>query len=141
MSVKRYDVMSYSLDVDGNSGPFVKYEDYAALESRYAALVSSDAKVFAYFFWPKGDRSQGFIVNTDEDPAHAAGKVDAQGLQWVSEPLYTAPPVSLHISDEIIRRIVFNLIYLAADEKLRSDDDSFFALVRQGVNEVRRLLS
>lgn len=36
MSVKRYDVMSYSLDVDGNSGPFVKYEDYAALEQKLA---------------------------------------------------------------------------------------------------------
>ena len=40
MSVKRYDVMSYSLDVDGNSGPFVKYEDYAALEARCAALAA-----------------------------------------------------------------------------------------------------
>lgn len=36
MSVKRYDVMSYSLDVDGNSGPFVKYDDYAALERKLA---------------------------------------------------------------------------------------------------------
>ena len=36
MSVKRYDVMSYSLDVDGNSGPFVKYEDYAALDQKLA---------------------------------------------------------------------------------------------------------
>jgi hypothetical protein len=33
MSVKRYDVMSYSLE---NSGPFVKYEDYAALEQKLA---------------------------------------------------------------------------------------------------------
>lgn len=40
MSVKRYNVMSYSLDVDGNSGPFVKYEDYAALEAKHAALAS-----------------------------------------------------------------------------------------------------
>ena len=40
MSVKRYDVMSYSLDVDGNTGPFVKYEDYAALEARCAALAA-----------------------------------------------------------------------------------------------------
>ncbi|SEP40321.1 hypothetical protein SAMN03159286_0172 [Enterobacter sp. NFIX58] len=36
MRVNRYDVMSYSLDVDGNSGPFVKYEDYAALEQKLA---------------------------------------------------------------------------------------------------------
>ena len=36
MSVKRYDVMSYSLDADGNSGPFVKYEDYAVLELKLA---------------------------------------------------------------------------------------------------------
>ncbi|EMC7916105.1 hypothetical protein VLI49_001633 [Enterobacter kobei] len=43
MSVKRYDVMSYSLDVDGNSGPFVKYEDYAALEARCAALAAENA--------------------------------------------------------------------------------------------------
>ncbi|WP_217639542.1 hypothetical protein [Enterobacter sp. NFIX58] len=34
--MNRYDVMSYSLDVDGNSGPFVKYEDYAALEQKLA---------------------------------------------------------------------------------------------------------
>ncbi len=40
MSVKRYDVMSYSLDADGNSGPFVKYDDYAALEARCAALAA-----------------------------------------------------------------------------------------------------
>ncbi|WP_254797845.1 hypothetical protein [Enterobacter sp. JMULE2] len=40
MSVKRYDVMSYSLDVDGNSGPFVKHEEYAALEARCAALAA-----------------------------------------------------------------------------------------------------
>ncbi|HEM8686452.1 TPA: hypothetical protein U2Q49_000812 [Citrobacter koseri] len=43
MSVKRYDVMSYSLDVDGNLGPFVKYEDYAALEARCAALAAENA--------------------------------------------------------------------------------------------------
>lgn len=43
MSVKRYDVMCFSLDVDGNSGPFVKYEDYAALEARYAALAAENA--------------------------------------------------------------------------------------------------
>ena len=42
MSVKRYDVMSYSLDVDGNSGPFVKYDDYAALEARCAALAAEN---------------------------------------------------------------------------------------------------
>lgn len=40
MSVKRYDVMSYSLDADGNTGPFVKYEDYAELESRCAVLAA-----------------------------------------------------------------------------------------------------
>ena len=40
MSVKRYDVMSYSLDVDGNSGPFVKHEDYSALEARCAELAA-----------------------------------------------------------------------------------------------------
>ncbi|MEG5949729.1 hypothetical protein V5031_23950 [Enterobacter kobei] len=43
MSVKRYDVMSYSLDADGNSGPFVKYDDYAALEARCAALAAENA--------------------------------------------------------------------------------------------------
>lgn len=43
MSVNRYDVMSYSLDVDGNSGPFVKHEDYAALEARCAALAVENA--------------------------------------------------------------------------------------------------
>ncbi|MCW4704090.1 hypothetical protein [Enterobacter kobei] len=43
MSVKRYDVMSYSLDVDGNSGPFVKHEDYSALEARCAALAAENA--------------------------------------------------------------------------------------------------
>lgn len=43
MSVKRYNVMSYSLDVDGNSGPFVKYTDYAALETRCAALAEENA--------------------------------------------------------------------------------------------------
>lgn len=43
MSVKRYDVMSYSLDADGNTGPFVKYEDYAALEARCAALAAENA--------------------------------------------------------------------------------------------------
>lgn len=43
MRVKRYDVMSYSLDVGGNSGPFVKYEDYAALEARCAVLAAENA--------------------------------------------------------------------------------------------------
>lgn len=47
MSVKRYDVMSYSLDVDGNSGPFVKYDDYAVLEARCAALAAELSAVEA----------------------------------------------------------------------------------------------
>ncbi|MHA0506726.1 hypothetical protein [Enterobacter sp. HNGD-822] len=45
MSVNRYDVMSYILDVDGNSGPFVKYEDYDALEARCAALAAKGMEV------------------------------------------------------------------------------------------------
>ncbi|WP_270490534.1 hypothetical protein [Enterobacter ludwigii] len=45
------------------------------------------------------------------------------------------------VADELIRRIVFNLVYLAADEKLRSDEDSLFALVRQGIDVVRRELA
>ncbi|HHA2064377.1 hypothetical protein [Enterobacter cloacae complex sp. 310G5] len=48
MSVKRYDVMSYSLDADGNSGPFVKYDDYAALEARCAALAAENAGLNAF---------------------------------------------------------------------------------------------
>lgn len=45
------------------------------------------------------------------------------------------------IPDELIRRIAFNLVYLAADEKLRSDEDSLFDLVRCGIDEVRRELA
>ncbi|MGR5938151.1 hypothetical protein [Enterobacter ludwigii] len=45
------------------------------------------------------------------------------------------------ITDELIRRIAFNLVYLAADEKLRSDDDSLFALVRRGIDVVRKELA
>lgn len=45
------------------------------------------------------------------------------------------------IPDDLIRRIAFSLVYLAADEKLRSDEDSLFALVRQGIDVVRRELA
>lgn len=45
------------------------------------------------------------------------------------------------ITDDLIRRIAFSLVYLAADEKLRSDEDSLFALVRQGIDVVRRELA
>ncbi|MFP2231397.1 hypothetical protein ACLEZA_17855 [Enterobacter ludwigii] len=44
------------------------------------------------------------------------------------------------VPDELIRRIAFNLVYLSADEKLRSDDDSLFSLVRCGMDEFRREL-
>lgn len=37
MSVKRF---GYGCEFDGNSGPFVTYEDYAALEARCAALAA-----------------------------------------------------------------------------------------------------
>ncbi|EEW1799900.1 hypothetical protein MVR16_001671 [Escherichia coli] len=40
MSVKRF---GYGCEFDGNSGPFVKYEDYAALEARCAALAAENA--------------------------------------------------------------------------------------------------
>ncbi|WIF61381.1 hypothetical protein QN095_17550 [Enterobacter cloacae] len=45
------------------------------------------------------------------------------------------------IPDELIRRIAFSLVYLASDEKVRSDQDALNALVRAGVNEVRKELS
>lgn len=45
------------------------------------------------------------------------------------------------ITDELIRRIAFSLVYLASDEKVRSDQDALNALVRAGVNEVRKELS
>ncbi|HDR2537626.1 TPA: hypothetical protein QCI11_002955 [Enterobacter ludwigii] len=45
------------------------------------------------------------------------------------------------IPDDLIRRIAFSLVYLAADEKLRSDEGSLFALVRQGIDVVRRELA
>jgi hypothetical protein len=45
------------------------------------------------------------------------------------------------LPDELIRRIAFSLVYLAADEKLRSDDDSLFALVRRGMDVVRKELA
>lgn len=45
------------------------------------------------------------------------------------------------IPDELIRRIAFNLVYLASDEMVRSDQDALNALVRAGVNEVRKELS
>ncbi|MFG6089905.1 hypothetical protein [Enterobacter soli] len=45
------------------------------------------------------------------------------------------------IPDELIRRIAFNLVYLSADEKLRSDEDSLFSLVRAGIDLVRRELA
>ncbi|CZV23636.1 Uncharacterised protein [Enterobacter cloacae] len=45
------------------------------------------------------------------------------------------------ITDELIRRIAFSLVYLAADEKMRSNEDSLFALVRRGIDIVRMELS
>ncbi|ELE9726613.1 hypothetical protein RM407_000203 [Enterobacter kobei] len=42
MSVKRF---GYGCEFDGNSGPFVKYEDYAALEARCAALAAEMSAV------------------------------------------------------------------------------------------------
>lgn len=45
------------------------------------------------------------------------------------------------VPDDLIRRIAFSLVYLAADEKLRSDEDSLFALVRQGIDVVLRELA
>ncbi|AMX04558.1 hypothetical protein A0R60_0244 [Enterobacter asburiae] len=40
MSVKRF---GYGFEIDGNTGPFVKYEDCAALEARCAALAAENA--------------------------------------------------------------------------------------------------
>lgn len=61
------------------------------LELARIALAGMEAEPRAFIFWPESDPSQGFIVDHHEDPAHKDGQVDAQGLHWVSAPLYTAP--------------------------------------------------
>ncbi|EOC1277725.1 hypothetical protein ACTV2B_001664 [Cronobacter turicensis] len=57
----------------------------------------------AWRFWPIGDPSMGFIVDSSKDPAHSPGELDSDGRRWISSPLYaatTAPvvpePVSQH---------------------------------------------
>ena len=51
MSIKRYNVMSYSIDADGFTGPFVKHEDHIAevakLQSQLTALTSQLESVVA----------------------------------------------------------------------------------------------
>lgn len=44
MSVKLF---GYGCEFDGNSGPFVTYEDYAALEARCAALATQSVTEYA----------------------------------------------------------------------------------------------
>lgn len=65
------------------------------------ALASLEAKPRAFIFWPENDPSQGFIVDSIEDPAHKPGEFDAQGLHWVSSPLYTAPTAPVSVPDEV----------------------------------------
>ncbi|MBE8915147.1 hypothetical protein G9451_04400 [Enterobacter kobei] len=69
MSVNRYDVMSYSLDADGNSGPFVKYDDYAALEARCAALAAESEERRQFII---NGVEFGYIRLPDEDTADSA---------------------------------------------------------------------
>ncbi|WP_449555245.1 hypothetical protein [Lelliottia amnigena] len=51
MSIKRYNVMSYSIDAEGFTGPFVKHEDHlsevAKLQSQLTALTSQLESVVA----------------------------------------------------------------------------------------------
>ena len=65
------------------------------------ALASLEAKPRAFIFWPENDPSQGFIVDSIEDPAHKPGEFDAQGLHWVSSPLYTAQTAPVSVPDEV----------------------------------------
>lgn len=79
MSVKRYNVMSYSLDVDGNSGPFVKYEDYAALEARCAEMAAENAGLKAGITYFAYSPDYGFDYFKDKQSAidTAQGEIDA----------------------------------------------------------------
>ena len=45
----------------------------------------------AFRFWPDGDESSGFIVDSSEAPARQSGDSDADGRKWVSAPLYASP--------------------------------------------------
>lgn len=79
MSVKRYDVMSYSLDADGNTGPFVKYEDYAALEARCAALAAENAGLLAAAKYFSYSETSGFEKHSTAELAMKSAADDLFG--------------------------------------------------------------
>ncbi|MEW8790351.1 hypothetical protein [Enterobacter kobei] len=101
MNVKRYDVMSYSLDVDGNSGPFVKYEDYAALEARCAALAAELSSVLTdraviledldntcfEIGMQRGEKTEAYPTPVVANHDAFLAEVRAQGVEMLAEHL------------------------------------------------------
>lgn len=67
------------------------------LELARIALASLEAEPVAFRFWPEGDESSGFIVDSIDDPTHKPGEVDVDGQRWLSSPLYTAPPAPVSV--------------------------------------------
>lgn len=122
MSVKRYDVMSYSLDVDGNSGPFVKYDDYAALEARCAALAAENAGLKDAI----SCHASGFTV------CEACGEENISGNDDVCRALDETPA-----TDAFLAEVRASAIEHAASERWGSgyvfdELNEFAALLRKG---------
>lgn len=107
MSVKRYDMeKEYSLDinvipVEENDGAFVKYEDYAALEARRAALAAEmawlkkfckDAAFDADYEAELGMERGGFTdaLNNIKTPVTDAflAEVRAQGVEMFAKEMH-----------------------------------------------------
>lgn len=151
--VSRYDLVSGYMH-KWPDGEFVYHSDYQALldelEAKDAQIANLTAERNALREGVMGDAKHSntraaadiYFQLVEECEIPAGGSL----VEYVSElreraaMLQGADGNSPTIPDELIRRIAFNLVYLAADEKLRSDEDSLFTLVRSGMGEVRKIL-
>ncbi|HCM9496648.1 TPA: hypothetical protein N5O02_000687 [Enterobacter asburiae] len=137
MSVKRYDVISYSLDVDGNSGPFVKYEDYATLEARCAALAAENAVLLAIMNEQAGSFSaalaEGFHDAVMESGSNQLIDIYQRRLQ---PAIQCIPPTPA--TDAFLAEVRASAIEHAASERWGSgyvfdELNEFAAQIRKGV--------
>ncbi|HDR2513808.1 TPA: hypothetical protein QCI25_002593 [Enterobacter ludwigii] len=83
MSVKRF---GYGYELDGNSGPFVKYDDYAALEARCAALAAENAGLKAL--------ARGWANATDDRLFEEHGEIFHDSIDACEEELKTTCPTT-----------------------------------------------
>ncbi|MER1542982.1 hypothetical protein [Enterobacter cloacae] len=137
--VPAYDQILESLDSDVRinilENEHVSQASRATYDGMRSAILQGAEPVTTAYKLPEPLKDNRLNSGTEADDYYSGYQA---GWNELLEAVSGNSPV---ITDELIRRIAFSLVYLASDEKVRSDQDALNALVRAGVNEVRKELS